>query len=130
MKEIFLVAAMGSLGALLRWHFGGYVHSTLNRALASKTEFPFGTLFVNTIGSFFLGVTTGLFAPESAPPLASVALGAGFCGSLTTFSTLAVDLQRFLSERRFWMFFLCLSVSTVGGIAAFLLGLAAVRIVS
>jgi CrcB protein len=117
-KEIFAVAVMGSLGALMRWHFGAYVHSTLNRALASESEFPFGTLFVNATGSFILGLVAGLFAQGSITHFASVALGAGFCGSLTTFSTLAVDLQRFLRDRRYRPFVIYLCASIVTGLGS------------
>lgn len=124
MRELFLVAFMGSLGALLRYHLGGYVHSAANRAMASERDIPFGTLFVNASGSFLLGLITGLVSQGACPYIYSVAIGAGFCGSLTTFSTLAVDLQRLLRDRCFLLFVLTLLISTGSGIGAVLSGLA------
>lgn len=55
------------------------------------TDFPFGTLTVNLVGSFILGLLTGvtvsLAIGESNDWKLVVALiGTGFCGSLTTFS--------------------------------------------
>ena len=99
--EPLLIAALGAVGALVRYHLGAFVHSSANRALASETGFPFGTLFVNALGSFILGVAAALCSGAFLPQIIYVAIGVGFCGSLTTFSTLAVDLQRFLRDQRF-----------------------------
>ena len=129
MIDLLFIAALGSVGALVRYHLGGFVHSSANRAVASETEFPFGTLFVNALGSFILGLIAGLFSEGMIPHIFYVAIGAGFCGSLTTFSTLAVDLQRFLRDGRFSFFALYLIASAVSGLGATLLGLAAARIV-
>ena len=128
--EILLIALLGSIGALVRYHLGGYVHSSANRALASEADFPFGTLFVNAVGSLVLGLTAGLFSEQIIPHIYSVVIGVGFCGSLTTFSTLAVDLQRFVRDRRLLFFALYLSASLASGIGSVLLGCAIVRIVS
>jgi len=127
--EILLIAVLGSIGALVRYHLGGFVHTNANRALASEADFPFGTLFVNALGSFILSLIAGLFSEGMIPHIFYVAIGAGFCGSLTTFSTLAVDLQRFLRDGRFSFFALHLLASAASGVGAALLGLAAAGIV-
>ncbi len=124
--EPLLIAALGVVGALVRYHLGGFVHSSANRALASEAEFPFGTLFVNALGSFVLGLAAALFSGEFLPQKIYIAIGAGFCGSLTTFSTLAVDLQRFLRDRRFAAFALLLATSVATGLGAVGLGLAVI----
>ena len=130
LMEILLIALLGSIGSLVRYHLGGYVHSSVNRALTSEAEFPFGTLFVNAMGSLVLGLTVGLFSEQMIPHFYSVVIGVGFCGSLTTFSTLAVDLQRFVRDRRLLFFALYLAASTLSGIGSVLLGFAIARIVS
>jgi CrcB protein len=124
--EPLLIAALGAVGALVRYHLGAFVHSSANRALASETGFPFGTLFVNALGSFILGVTAALLSGAFLSQIIYVAIGVGFCGSLTTFSTLAVDLQRFLRDRRFAAFALLLGASAATGLGATWLGLALV----
>lgn len=129
MIEILLIALLGSLGALVRYHLGGFVHTNANRALSSEAEFPFGTLFVNALGSLVLGLIAGLCSREMIPQVSYVALSMGFCGSLTTFSTLAVDLQRFLRDGRFSFFALYLIASAATGLGATVLGLAAAGIV-
>jgi len=124
MMGILLIAFLGAVGALVRYHFGAFVHSSTNRMMASELPFPFGTLFVNALGSLLLGVAAALCSASVIPQMAYIAIGAGFCGSLTTFSTLAVDLQRSLKDRRFVAFALLLSASATTGLGGAWLGLA------
>ena len=101
MITLIFIALFGALGSLIRFHFGAYVHSSINSALASEKQFPFGTLFVNIAGCFVLGLLTGLSMNWGMSPFLLGVLGTGFCGALTTFSTVAVDVQRFLRDRRY-----------------------------
>lgn len=55
-----------------------------------------GTLAVNVAGSAVLGVLLGL-TDVPAPVVALV--GTGFCGALTTFSTVGADVVRLLDEQ-------------------------------
>jgi len=55
-----------------------------------------GTLVVNVVGSGLLGVVLGLSA---VPGWAVTLVGTGFCGTLTTFSTLGADVVRLVEER-------------------------------
>jgi CrcB protein len=72
-----LVAVGAALGATLRF----WTSQRLDGA------WPRGTLVVNTVGSFLLGLLVG--AGVSADGLAL--LGTGFCGGLTTYSAFAVQ---------------------------------------
>lgn len=59
--------------------------------------FPYGTLIVNVIGSFVLGLITGLVVSRVGLSMTvRMLVGVGFCGAFTTFSTYAVEtlLQR------------------------------------
>jgi CrcB protein len=55
-----------------------------------------GTLTVNVLGSGVLGVLLGL---RSVSPAVLALVGAGFCGTLTTFSTFGHDVVRLVEER-------------------------------
>lgn len=86
MIQLAAIAIGGSLGALFR-----YLALTLFGQWFGS-EFPFGTLFVNIIGSFFLGVVYTYFQIK-IPIDASlqVALQVGLLGAFTTFSTFSLD---------------------------------------
>lgn len=119
MKDLLLLAALGALGSLARYHFGGFVHTTANRALASEREFPFGTLMVNTTGSFLIGLLAGSAGTGFLDTPNANLLAAGLCGSFTTFSTLCVDTQRLLRDRRPGFLAMNLALSfTLGPLAA------------
>lgn len=55
-----------------------------------------GTLTVNVLGSFALGLLAGAAVDDSWMAL----LGTGFCGAFTTFSTLALELQDAFTDER------------------------------
>ncbi|MEZ4239788.1 MAG: CrcB family protein [Myxococcota bacterium] len=87
------IAGGGALGALSRYG----VSLLLARWLGPA--FPFGTLAVNGVGSFVLGlvVALGPLAPgddDLLGPTARALAGTGFCGAFTTFSTFSVETMR------------------------------------
>jgi CrcB protein len=73
-----LVGTGGAIGALCRHYLGSAV---------DVEGFPLGTLTVNVLGSFVLGLVT--FAGLGSDLLLFV--GTGACGSFTTFSSFSVD---------------------------------------
>ncbi len=76
-----LVGAGGALGAVLRYLVGEFVPSE---------RFPFGTLAVNVLGSFALGVVTVAAASTDIV----LFVGIGICGSFTTYSSFSVETVR------------------------------------
>ncbi|WP_248897841.1 fluoride efflux transporter CrcB [Haloplanus halobius] len=86
---VHLVAIGGVVGALLR-------HAV--SVAVDRESFPAGTLTVNVVGSFALGLLTAL----NPGPDATALIGIGVCGSFTTFSSFAVDVVRLweAGERR------------------------------
>ena len=75
-----------------------------------------GTLIVNVVGSLVLGVVVALSREPGAPSWLLPLVGVGFCGALTTFSTLAFETWVFYEERALRPFAanLLLSVGLVG----------------
>jgi CrcB protein len=78
------VGLVGGLGALARFGLDGRVSSLLGR------EFPYGTLLVNVLGAFVLGVLVGLAVEGDRYRL----LATGYLGSFTTFSTWMLESHR------------------------------------
>ncbi|TCI20714.1 fluoride efflux transporter CrcB [Exiguobacterium sp. SL-9] len=85
------VGLAGALGALTRYGLGMAIGSYWIGV------FPLGTLVINVIGSFILGwLTHFLFRSGRLSPTAVTALGTGFIGSFTTFSTFSVETIQLL----------------------------------
>jgi len=82
---VVLVAVGGACGAVLRWSV----------APSPDAEgVPWGTLGVNLLGSFLLGVMTVMLAEAILSREHAVALGTGLLGAFTTMSTFAVEVVR------------------------------------
>jgi CrcB protein len=85
-----LIALFGGAGAVSRFIVDAEVRRRIRRS------FPVGTFLINVLGSFVLGLLTAA-ATHHAPwlsPTAKAALGTGFCGGFTTFSTASVETAR------------------------------------
>ena len=82
-RQLLLVALGAIPGALLRWQAAVHLSSVLPFATAGAD------LLVNVIGSGLLGY---LVAPPAIASGLLLALGIGFCGSLTTFSSWMLDM--------------------------------------
>ena len=85
MKTLLAVGAGGFLGALARFA----VHEGMARLVG--TAVPIGTLAVNVVGSFALGVLVGLAELTDLSPTIRLGVGVGVLGAFTTFSTFSVD---------------------------------------
>lgn len=101
--SLILIGIAGFIGANLRYIISEKMNKRTNGA------FPYGTLFVNLIGTFLLGVLIAVQAGE----LYILIIGTGLLGSLTTFSTLNKELYSLQKYPKSWlMYFLA---TYVGG---------------
>ncbi|EKE67234.1 fluoride efflux transporter CrcB [Gallaecimonas xiamenensis] len=96
MQGLLFVAMGGAVGAMLRFGISEFCVWLLGRG------FPYGTLLVNTLGSFLMGILMGLvFAGHiDAHPWRQL-IGLGFLGALTTYSTFAMDNVLLLQQGDF-----------------------------
>jgi len=116
-----LAVGLGAgVGSALRFGVERAHAAARTRHGLQAASFPWATLVVNALGSAALGVLSG--APLDERSLAI--LGAGLCGGLTTFSTLALDLVLLVRERRLARASLYLGAQVLAGVALFSLGLA------
>ena len=108
----------GALGSMVRYGVGRWMGWWI-----PGVSSMLGTGLVNVLGSFMLGVVVSLCTVSGKPNAWGLLLGVGFCGGLTTFSTLAMELADLMHAKRHWeMLGLGLS-SLILGIAAFAAGL-------
>ena len=107
MVIVYLAIACG-LGALVRYFF-----SSFNQV----SKFPLGTLIANLLGCFLIGLLYNYVESKEVYTI----LATGFCGGLTTFSTLNEELQKLLSDKKvFYSYFL---LTYLGGLVAIFLGI-------
>ena len=117
-----MVAAGGAAGALARWLLATAVHGWLGRG------FPWGTLAVNVVGSFAMGLLAVLLIERMAlGPAWRAGLLVGFLGAFTTFSTYAFETGRFLEQGRPMLAVANLAMHNVVGVALAMLGVLAGR---
>lgn len=102
--SILLLGIAGFIGANIRY----IISEKLNKSTSGA--FPYGTLIVNLVGSFFLGLLVGSQAGE----IYMLLIGTGLLGSITTFSTLNKELYSLQKYPKTWLrYFL---ITYVGGI--------------
>lgn len=104
---------------------GGIARYLLSRWLQGLflTAFPVGTLSVNVVGSFLIGIFYGYFEqyPLLSPEI-RMFLTVGFCGGFTTFSTFANENLMLLRQGNFLYLGLYIFFSLFLGLLATYLG--------
>ncbi|MEH7354501.1 fluoride efflux transporter CrcB [Neobacillus drentensis] len=106
MSEILLVSVGGFFGAISRFAVSKQVQ---NR---NKSSFPVGTLIVNLIGAFLLGLLIGM---QMKGELYSL-FGIGFMGAFTTFSTLMLESEQLKAAEKNKFFYSYIGCSYLIGI--------------
>ncbi len=91
------VALGGALGALLRFIISNQVMAVLGK------DFPYGTLTVNVIGSFLLGIALAYThqLPDNSDTFIKGFVMVGVLGALTTFSTFSLDTVALLQLEQY-----------------------------
>jgi CrcB protein len=106
------VGALGGVGALARFGLDALVQRRVGG------EFPLGTLVVNVVGSFCLGLLRGLDVTGDALLLTGTAV----LGSFTTFSTWMLETERLAEDGEGRLAVANIAVSVGAGLAAALVG--------
>jgi len=110
--HIFLVGIGGFLGTIARYSISKHLDSD------SRLTIPMGTLTVNLLGSFLLGIIIG----ANADTMIVVLFGTGFMGAFTTFSTLKLEMINLYSNNHKRGFFLYVIMTYGVGIPLAYLG--------
>lgn len=101
MTSYLWIAIGGALGSVGRYWLNGVVSTRFE-------TFPMGTLVVNIIGSFLIGIFAALTMPEGRMTSESRAIATqfvmiGICGGFTTFSSFSLQTLSLLRDRE-WLY--------------------------
>ena len=106
-----------TLGIFLAAVVGGLVRYLFSTSLPASPDFPWGTLVVNYLGIFCLVyLVKGYLVYKGSSKGTILALGTGFCGGLTTFSSLLLDAVKLLDTGRYLSLVTYLLLSIGGGL--------------
>ena len=119
MKMTIALVALGSA-------LGGVMRYLVTLALAGAKGFPWATLSVNVVGSFLIGLFSGLIAKQWGGTTTGEMIRCfaviGICGGFTTFSTFSNETFRLLQANAWLSATLYVTASIFAGLLAVFLG--------
>jgi CrcB protein len=120
--RLLWIAIFGAAGTLARYGLQGLVQ------IRSASTFPYGTLLINLTGCFFLALIYQFTINRMViSPELRIAIGVGFFGGYTTFSSFGWETAKMLEEGAWLPAAVYVSVSVVFGL---LLSFAGIRLAS
>lgn len=105
----------GGIGSIFRFLMSNYTQKLLR-----FHTFPMGTLLVNLLGCFVIGMLSAYFIKEDNQ--LKFLLITGFCGGFTTFSTFSAESLSLWQEGSFFLLAVYVVSSVILGILAVVLG--------
>lgn len=121
---------MGYLIVFAGAGIGGALRHGVNLAAARLfgLGFPFGTLIVNVLGSFAMGLLAGYFLVRTGVPQhMRLFLTIGVLGGFTTFSAFSLDTALLIERHAYWLAAAYVAGSVLASIVALFAGLAYFR---
>lgn len=100
MTNYFWIAIGGAIGTIARYWCSGVAAQ-----LVGET-FPFGTLFVNVLGSFVIGFVASATGPDNRFLVSGTArqfIMVGICGGYTTFSSFSLQTLNLVHDEE-WLY--------------------------
>ena len=118
--RILMIALFGAIGTLARYGLQGFVQ------VRTSGTFPYGTLLINLTGCFLLALTYQLTVNRMIiSPDLRIAIGVGFFGGYTTFSSFGWETAKMLEDGEWLPAATYVTASVVAGI---LLTVAGIRL--
>jgi CrcB protein len=122
LRNIALVGLGGMLGSIARYLVTVFFSSRM------PTGFPYGTLTVNVVGCFLIGLVLGASGRFGVlAPQLRLLLATGFCGGFTTFSSLMYEVVELVEASQYALLALYVVGSTLLGLLATVAGIALMR---
>ena len=116
MKNFLFIGLAAAIGAWSRWGIGILLNTM-------HPIFPLGTLTVNLIGGYLMGISMGAFVlfSELSPDLKLI-INIGFLGGLTTFSAFTAEVFQLLQKNEFVASLTLVALHVIGSLLMAYLG--------
>ena len=125
MRLLIMIGVAGALGALSRYGLSSAV------SRIGGGNFPWGTLCVNLIGCFLIGLIMHVsLNTDIIPNQWRTAVVVGFLGALTTFSSFSYETIGLIEKSAYGAAVGNIAVNVIAGITATIIGLAIGKIIT
>ncbi len=115
--------------------FGSFIGGSFRYLVAQTVQskflsaFPFGTLTVNIIGCFAIGIIFGMSDKMNLSPEWRLFLATGICGGFTTFSAFSLETMQLLRDGQIFYGLLYVAASILIGLLAVYLGMTLLKLI-
>ena len=126
MKSYLLIALFGAFGTVARFSVVQITPKIF------QSTFPFGTLVVNLLGCFLIGLVSGILDTKfiSIDENFKNYITIGFLGGFTTFSSFSQDFFNLVNNSNYLLAFIYIFISVFFGLLMFYLGDKFIHIIS
>ncbi|MEI7641300.1 MAG: fluoride efflux transporter CrcB [bacterium] len=124
-KNILFIALGGSVGAVARY----FTSVWFNTAFQAKGIFPYGTLAVNLIGCFIMGIVWEAGLVSTMAPATRMFIAVGFLGAFTTFSSFAIETNNLFTDGQYKDVLINILLNNVGCLVLVAAGIMLVKII-
>ena len=123
MKILLVIGAGSFIGGIARYLLTLFIQTR------SVVPFPFGTLGVNVIGCFLMGLVFALTAKNNMPGEWRPFLATGILGGFTTFSAFSLETVNMLQTEQYGQAILYILASVLLGLLATFMGIWFIKLV-
>jgi CrcB protein len=122
MQAMLIIGAGGFIGSVSRYLLS---HLIQDRFFSS---FPFGTLSVNIVGCFLIGLVFGLSERSNLSSEWRLFLATGIIGGFTTFSAFSLETVSLLRDAQYFHALGYVAMSVLLGVAATFFGILVLKL--
>lgn len=123
MKLLFVIGTGGFIGTIFRYSLSQFIQT---RVLST---FPFGTLGVNILGCFVIGLVFALSERTNMSAEWRLFLATGICGGFTTFSAFSNETFGLLRDGQLWYASVYIIASVLLGVLATFIGYSILKLI-
>jgi fluoride exporter len=123
MKILLAIGTGSFIGGVLRYLLSQFIQTKV------YSTFPFGTLAVNIIGCFVIGLVFGLSDKTIISQEWRLFLATGLLGGFTTFSAFSNETVSMLRDSQFWYASAYVGLSVFAGLIATFIGISIIKLI-